>query len=93
MSVAIHILDYSLRNVNSILEKRSRGGENLILGNILRLCKERGISVARLERELGFGNATIRGWRSSSPNVDNLKKVADFFGVTVDSLISNASTS
>lgn len=65
MSVAIHILDYSLRNVNSILEKRSRGGENLILGNILRLCKERGISVARLERELGFGNATIRGWRSS----------------------------
>lgn len=65
----------------------------MILGNILRLCKERGISVARLERELGFGNATIRGWRSSSPNVDNLKKVADFFGVTVDSLISNASTS
>ena len=93
MSVAIHILDYSLRNVNSILEKRSRGGENLILGNILKLCKERGISVARLERELGFGNATIRGWGNSSPNVDNLKKVADFFGVTVDSLISNAPTS
>ncbi len=65
----------------------------MILDNIQKLCKERGISVARLERELGFGNATIRGWGSSSPNVDNLKKVADFFGVTVDSLISNASSS
>ncbi len=64
----------------------------MILDNIQKLCKERGISVARLERELGFGNATIRGWGSSSPNVDNLKKVADFFGVTVDSLISDAST-
>lgn len=65
----------------------------MILDNIQKLCKERGISVAKLERELGFGNATIRGWGSSSPNVDNLKKVADFFGVTVDSLISNASSS
>ena len=73
--------------------KKLRGGETLILDNIQKLCKERGISVARLERELGFGNATIRGWGSSSPNVDNLKKVADFFGVTVDSLISNASSS
>lgn len=73
--------------------KKLRGGENLILDNIQKLCKERGISVAKLERELGFGNATIRGWGSSSPNVDNLKKVADFFGVTVDSLISNASSS
>lgn len=72
--------------------KKLRGGETLILDNIQKLCKERGISVARLERELGFGNATIRGWGSSSPNVDNLKKVADFFGVTVDSLISDAST-
>lgn len=62
----------------------------MILNNISRLCKEKGISIARLERELGFGNATIRGWCSSSPNVDNLKKVADFFGVTVDSLISSS---
>lgn len=71
-----------------VFSKKNGGGENLILSNIMRLCKKRGISVARLERELGFGNATIRGWGSSSPNVDNLKKVADFFGVTIDSLIS-----
>lgn len=94
MFVAIHILDYSLINVNSILEKRKpKGGENMILSNIARLCKEKGISIARLERELGFGNATIRGWGVSSPSVDNLKKVANFFGVTIDSLIADPSDS
>lgn len=64
-----------------------------MLSNITRLCKEKGISIAKLERELGFGNATIRGWGKSSPSVDNLKKVADFFGVTVDSLIERKSKS
>lgn len=53
---------------------------------IVNLCKERGISISRLERDLGLGNATIRGWSKSSPRVDNLRLVADYFGVTVDSL-------
>ena len=62
----------------------------MIFENISRLCRDRKVSVAALERELGFGNATIRGWKVSSPSVDKLKKVADFFGVTVDSLIQEA---
>lgn len=59
----------------------------MIYENVLRLCRERGIAVARLEKETGLGNATVRGWATSSPQVDKLKSVADFFGVTVDSLI------
>lgn len=64
----------------------------MILRNISVLCAKNGISISRLEKELGLGNATIRGWDRSSPNVDNLKKVADYFGVTVDSLISASDT-
>lgn len=60
----------------------------MILNNVKHLCEKKGISIAKLEKELGFGNATIRGWSNSSPNVDNLKKVADYFGVTVDSIIA-----
>lgn len=60
----------------------------MIYKNILRLCKNRSISVAKLEKEIGLGNATIRTWRTSSPSVDRLKLVADFFNVTVDELIS-----
>ena len=59
----------------------------MIFQNILGLCKERGVSISRLEREIGLGNATVRGWENSSPTVDNLKLVADYFGVTVDELL------
>lgn len=59
----------------------------MIYKNVVRLCKENGISIARLERETGIGNGTIGRWEKSSPSVDNAKKVADFFGVTVDSLM------
>ncbi|MCI8479120.1 MAG: helix-turn-helix transcriptional regulator [Oscillospiraceae bacterium] len=59
----------------------------MILENISRLCKKNNISIAKLERETGLGNATIRGWKRASPTVDRLKLVADYFGVTLDELL------
>lgn len=61
----------------------------MILDNISKLCKENGISIAGLERKTDLGNATIRGWGKSSPTVDKLKRVADYFGVTVDELLAD----
>lgn len=60
----------------------------MILANITKLCKEKGISIAKLERETGISNGTISRWGVSSPTVENVRKVADFFDVTVDALIS-----
>lgn len=59
----------------------------MLFERISALCKERGISIAKLEQEAELGNATIRGWKNSSPRVDSLKKVADYFGCTVDELL------
>ena len=59
----------------------------MILSNVSNLCKERKISIARLEREVGIGNGVISGWENGNPRVDTLKKVADYFGVTVDELL------
>lgn len=59
----------------------------MIYENIIALCKKKGVSVARLEREAGLGNATVRNWENGTPKVDSLKKVADYFGVTLDSLM------
>ena len=61
----------------------------MIVKNISALCKKENISIARLEKELGLGNATISRWSRSSPTVENLKKVADYFGVTVDQLLTS----
>ena len=36
-----------------------------------------------------MGNGTVRGWKNSSPSIENLKKVADYFNITVDELISD----
>ena len=62
----------------------------MIVDNIARLCKERGVSFARLERETGMGNGVIARWDTSSPTVANIKAVADYFGVTVDDLLKKA---
>lgn len=56
----------------------------MIFEKISRLASERGISIAYLEKTLGLGNATIRGWKESSPSVEKLKKVADYFGVSIE---------
>lgn len=59
----------------------------MLLKKILELCKERNITVSYLEKACDLGNATIRGWEKSSPSSKNLKKVADYLGVSVDSLL------
>ena len=45
------------------------------------------MSLPQLETELGFGNGTISRWRTSSPNTDKLLKVAQYFHVSLDSVL------
>lgn len=59
----------------------------MIYENILSLCEKNGVSVARLEKECGFGNATIRSWSVSSPTIAKVQRVAEYFGVSVNDLI------
>ena len=58
--------------------------EIMILKRILELAEKNNISISCLEKKLGFGNGTIKKWRESSPSVENLKKVADYFGVSIE---------
>ena len=59
-----------------------------IYDRIKKLCQERGITVAELERELGFSNSTIRKWgNNTSPSIDKVIKVANYFNVSVDYLL------
>lgn len=56
----------------------------MILKKIDELAKQHDMSIAALEKKLSFGNGTIRSWDKCSPSIEKLKKVADYFGVTVD---------
>lgn len=62
-------------------------GEKLIYDRIKELCTQKGISIYRLEKDLGFSSCSICKWKTSSPSVDKVQKVADYFGVTVNYLL------
>lgn len=51
------------------------------------LARRYPISIPNLEKALGFGAGTISRWDKSSPGVDKVQAIADYFGVTVDYLL------
>lgn len=66
----------------------------MIYENVKRLCVKNKISITELEKRCGIGNGAIGKWakRESSPRVDTLKAIADYFGVTVDDLLKKRRT-
>lgn len=52
------------------------------------LCSSKGITLTELEREMKFGKGTIFKWTDSFPTVDKLQKVAEYFSVTMDYLMT-----
>lgn len=60
----------------------------VLYNRIKELCAKRGTTIAQLEKELGFSNATIRKWgNNTSPSVDKIEKVAEYFGVSLDYIL------
>ena len=58
---------------------------------IKKLCKQRGISITELESTMGWTRSIYR-WDTNKPSIDKVKAVADYFGVTVDYLLSDDNT-
>ncbi|KRL99907.1 helix-turn-helix domain-containing protein [Liquorilactobacillus satsumensis] len=57
---------------------------------IKNLAKEHHISVYELEEQLGFGKNTIYQWTKRTPSVERVKKVADYFDVSLDYLMGRS---
>lgn len=60
----------------------------MLVKNIQRLAAERGLSIRQLEASAGLKLSTIYKWGENTPSVDKVKAVADYFGVTVDELLT-----
>ena len=54
---------------------------------VKKLCKERGIPVSRLEKELGFANGYISQLRKGVFPSNRLVEIAGYLGVSVDYLV------
>ncbi|MGE7366073.1 helix-turn-helix domain-containing protein [Desemzia incerta] len=57
-----------------------------IVDRIKELCEEHHTTFAEVERRIGLSNGQIRRWDKASPKFENVEKVADYFGVTVEYL-------
>lgn len=49
-------------------------------------------TIQSLEQKVGLSNGSISKWDKSSPKIENVQKVADYFGVSVDYLLGREQT-
>ena len=47
-------------------------------------AKGEGLNLSQLEAKIGLGNGTIGKWNKANPNIETLKKLADYFGVSIE---------
>lgn len=54
------------------------------------LCRSRGLTPSGAAKEIGFNRASVTVWKNTgkAPKQDLLLKIADYFGVTTDYLLT-----
>ena len=58
------------------------------------LLQKYGITAYKVAKETGITQSTLSDWKRgrSTPKTDNMKKIADYFGVSVEYLITGETT-
>lgn len=58
--------------------------------NYQRLCLRIGKSTSKVAEEIGFNKASVSGWKNKGavPSGSNLRKIADYFKVSTDYLLT-----
>ena len=60
-----------------------------IFDRVKRLCDQRKISISQLEDNLEIGNGSAYKWKKHDPTLKMLKKVSEYFSVSVDYLLGS----
>lgn len=60
-----------------------------IYSNIKEACKKKGISVMKLEMDLGFARSSIYKWDKHQPGIGKIKKVSDYLDLSMEELLSD----
>lgn len=60
-----------------------------MVARIKTLCQEKKTSIPKLEQEMKFGRGAIYYWDKNTPGIDKVQKVANYFGITIDSLVND----
>ncbi|MCB5876923.1 helix-turn-helix domain-containing protein [Blautia producta] len=60
---------------------------------IKKLCKQKGVTVTGTERVLGFARGSLCKVNTSTPSMEKVKKLADYFEVDIEYLMNNGEVS
>lgn len=64
-----------------------------LLDRVKILCKNKGISQRKMEQDLGISNGASSKWGSSSPSIEILQKLSDYFEVSLNYLMTGENDS
>lgn len=56
--------------------------------NIKAVAKEKGVSINKIEKELGFARSSISKYNTNDPGISKIIQIADFLNVSIDYLVS-----
>lgn len=63
---------------------------NMFWDIYVKLCADLGKSANNVAQQLGIASASVNGWKNgAAPRNSTLRKIADYFGVSVDYLLGN----
>lgn len=65
----------------------------LLVDNIKKLCKDRNVSISTLEKDLFMSSGLISRWAKTTPALDRVVDIANYFHVSVDSLVDTTKES
>lgn len=84
------VADYFDISINYLLSGGNDESEPSSIGlyeQISKTAKEKGYSINRLEKELGFARSSINKFNKNIPSMDKIQQIADLLGVSVDYLL------
>lgn len=59
----------------------------LLVKTIKAICEKNNITVSQLEKELKFSPSLISRWNKTSPSLDKIVAIADYFHVSLDEVV------
>ena len=62
-----------------------------LFDTIQKLAKQRGMSLLEVNDKAGLGKSSIYNWKTTTPKIDSIKKVAEVLKINVNELISSSS--
>lgn len=59
----------------------------MLVTTIRELCQSKSIAISQLETDLEFGAGLISRWTKSSPSIDKIVDIANYFNVSLDEVV------